>query len=45
MAEIIRLMDKFENPASQNNTLENNFGNTMNNSLNATGKLRRPVNT
>jgi len=48
MAELTRLMDNLENPvASQNNTMENNFGNMSNNSMNVinvTGIPRRAGN-
>eukprot|EP00831_Metopus_contortus_P012851 TRINITY_DN15183_c0_g1_i1.p1 TRINITY_DN15183_c0_g1~~TRINITY_DN15183_c0_g1_i1.p1 ORF type:complete len:233 (-),score=38.52 TRINITY_DN15183_c0_g1_i1:85-783(-) len=44
MAELTRLMDNLENPASQNNTIEPNFENTThNNSLGASATGARPV--
>ncbi len=45
MAELTRLMDSLENPVSQNNTTENNFGNITHNismNVNVTGIPRNP---
>ncbi len=44
MAELTRLMDSLDNPASQNNTTDNNLGNFTGNSLNVnlTGIPRPP---